>query len=144
MLSTGLIHPEILHALGRAGHGSQILLSDGNFPHDTAPYRGAPRVYLNLRPGLISVIDALEALVGAVPVESAAVMAPPGGEDAPIVKDFTVIIGADTPLERLDRQAFYDATASSNLALVIATGEQRIYANILVTIGVIPAPDVAA
>ena len=63
MLRTGLIHPQMLEALGKAGHGSLVLLSDGNFPHDTAPHRSAPRVYLNLRPGMISVIDALQAVL---------------------------------------------------------------------------------
>jgi L-fucose mutarotase len=40
----------------------------------------------------------------------------------------------------LERFAFYDVARSPNVALVIATGEQRIYANILLTIGVVP-PD---
>ena len=141
MLRSGLIHPEILHALGKAGHGSLILLSDGNFPHDTAPHRSAPRVYLNLRPGLISVLDALAAVLTAVPVESAAVMVPPPGTDVPpIHREFATLLGGATPIAQMDRQAFYDATASPHLALVVATGEQRIYANLLLTIGVIPEP----
>jgi L-fucose mutarotase/ribose pyranase (RbsD/FucU family) len=32
MLKGTLIHPQILEALGRAGHGSQILIADGNYP----------------------------------------------------------------------------------------------------------------
>lgn len=138
MLRTHLIHPQILHALGQAGHGSLVLLADGNFPHDTAPHRSAPRVYLNLRPGLVSVLDALETLLTAVPIESAAVMVPPDGTTPPVHGEFAALLGATTPIAPLDRQAFYDATADSNLGLVIATGEQRIYANILLTIGVVP------
>lgn len=139
MLRTGLIHPEILQALGRAGHGSLILLADGNFPHDTAPHPNAKRVYLNLRAGLISVMDALTAILTVVPVEGAAVMVPPAGTEIPLIhKEFATLLGETTPLEQLDRQAFYDATRSSDLALVVATGEQRIYANVLLTIGVIP------
>lgn len=137
MLRTGLVHPEILQALGRAGHGSLVLLSDGNFPHDTAPYRGAPRVYLNLRPGLVGVIEVLESLASAIPIESAAMMVPPDGAAPPVLAEFAAILG-DVPIDKLDRQAFYDATADTNLALVIATGEQRVYANLLLTIGVIP------
>ena len=30
MLTYQLIHPEILQALGQAGHGAQVLISDGN------------------------------------------------------------------------------------------------------------------
>ena len=50
MLRTQLIHPQILGALAEAGHGSQVLISDGNFPHVTATPPGARRVYLNLSP----------------------------------------------------------------------------------------------
>jgi hypothetical protein len=34
----------------------------------------------------------------------------------------------------------YDAACEPDVALVIATGEQRVYANILLTIGVVPPP----
>lgn len=30
MLKTELLHPEILQALGEAGHGAQVLIADGN------------------------------------------------------------------------------------------------------------------
>jgi L-fucose mutarotase/ribose pyranase (RbsD/FucU family) len=33
-----------------------------------------------------------------------------------------------------------DVACESDVALVIATGEQRIYGNILLTIGVVPPP----
>lgn len=137
MLRIGLTHPQILHALARAGHGSLVLLSDGNFPHATVPYQAAPRVYLNVRPGLITVIDALEAISAVLAVESAAVMVPSDGSTPPIHGEFAAVLGALVPITALDRNTFYDATASSNLALVIATGEQRTYANLLLTIGVV-------
>ena len=41
-------------------------------------------------------------------------------------------------LQPLGRFEFYDAARSPELALVIATGERRVYANILLTIGVVP------
>ncbi len=31
MLKTQLLHPEILATLGGAGHGSKVLIADGNF-----------------------------------------------------------------------------------------------------------------
>jgi L-fucose mutarotase len=40
----------------------------------------------------------------------------------------------------MERFAFYDAARDPDLALVIASGERRIFANILITIGVVP-PD---
>ncbi len=43
----------------------------------------------------------------------------------------------DTPLQALGRLPFYDAARGPDLALAISTGEQRIYANLLLTIGVV-------
>ncbi len=47
------------------------------------------------------------------------------------------LIPGDVPVELLERFAFYDATRSTSLALVVATGDQRLFANILLTIGVV-------
>jgi len=68
MLRYKLIHPQILAALGGAGHGSQVLIADGNYPFATGAPAGAQRVYLNLAPGLLTVTDVLAALVDAIPV----------------------------------------------------------------------------
>ena len=68
MLRTRLIHPEILAALAAAGHGSQVLVSDGNFPHATATPPAARRVYLNLSPGRVTVTEVLEALAASRPL----------------------------------------------------------------------------
>jgi L-fucose mutarotase len=146
MLRYELLHPDILQALGRAGHGSQILIADGNYPFSTTLGRNSTLVNLNLRPGLVSCTQVLETLAGAVPVESAAVMAAQKSgpyaltEDPPIWKDFQSILAAaghDTTLEQVERFDFYGAGAADTVALTIATGEQRIYANLLLTIGVV-------
>ncbi len=50
------------------------------------------------------------------------------------------MLGKDLPLKPLGRFPFYDAARDRNTTLVIATAEQRIYANILLTIGVVPPP----
>ena len=76
MLRTRLTHPEILAALAAAGHGSQLLISDGNVPHATATPTSARRVFLNLSPGRVTVSEVLEAVVPTVPLEAAAVMRP--------------------------------------------------------------------
>ncbi len=140
MLQGTLIHPEILEALGRAGHGSQVLIADGNYPFSTGSNRRAAHVFLNLSPGLLSVTDVLRVLANAIPIEAAAVMIPNDGPEPPIFGEFRQLLLPAIQLEPIDRFGFYDAARGSNLALVIATGEQRVYANILLTIGVIPAP----
>ena len=145
MLKTPILHPQLLHALGRIGHGSRVLLSDGNFPHATSTPATAERVYLNFAPGMLSVTDVLGPLLEVIPVEAATVMAPLRSGpyamegDPPIFAEFEKMLepAGVSELEPLERFAFYDAAKSSDVGLVIATGEQRIYANLLLTIGVV-------
>ncbi len=42
------------------GHGSRVLLADGNFPFATHTNPAAAHVYLNVRPGLVNVTDILD------------------------------------------------------------------------------------
>jgi L-fucose mutarotase len=136
MLKTRLLHPGILEALGEAGHGAQVLIADGNYPLATRSSDAAHRVYLNLAPGLVTVTDVLDVLRGAIPIEAAHVMGPDSGEEPGIFAEFRAML-PDTQLERLGRFQFYDMARGPDLALAIATGEQRIYANLLLTIGVV-------
>jgi L-fucose mutarotase len=140
MLKYQLLHPEILGALGGAGHGSKVLIADGNYPFSTRANPDARRAYLNLAPGLVTVTDVLRVMVGAIPIEAAEVMGPDTGEEPSIFADFRQILSTDLPMKRLGRFEFYDAARDSDTALVIATGEQRIYANILLTVGAVPPP----
>ena len=140
MIIGKLIHPQILNALGRAGHGAAILIPDGNYPVATHANPRAERVYLNLSPGIVSVTDVLEALLSVTPIEAAQVMARADGAEPGIYADFRRLLGDELGLEPLERFAFYDAAKRESCCLVIATGEQRIYANILLTIGVLPPP----
>ena len=136
MLKTTLLHPEILYALGTAGHGSRVLISDGNYPHTTGSNPAATRVFLNLAPGVLTVTEILKVIAQAIPVELVNVMATADGSEPTIWSEFREILPENT-LESLERFAFYDAASKDNVALVIASGEQRIYANILLTIGVV-------
>ena len=136
MLKTRLLHPQILEALGEAGHGAQVLIADGNYPLLTRSNPAAHRVYLNLAPGMLTVTDILAVLADAIPIEAAHVMGPDNGDEPGIYADFRELL-PETPLQRLGRFEFYDMARGPDLALAIATGEQRIYANILLTIGVV-------
>ena len=139
MIRGKLIHPEILAALASAGHGSTVLISDGNFPHATAPSIEAPRVFLNLSPGLLTVSQVLDVLVEAIPIERAALMIPqePGAPTPDAHADLLGRLPAGVEVDRILRMDFYPATDTEALALVIATGDLRLYANVLLTIGVI-------
>ncbi len=140
MLKGKLIHPQILGALGRAGHGATILIPDGNYPVATGANPLAERVYLNLAPGQVSVTDVLAAILSVTPVEAAHVMRRDDGAEPSIYAEFRRLMPEGIGLSPLERFAFYDEAKKEDCCLVIATGEQRIYANILLTIGVLDPP----
>ena len=137
MLKSKLLHPAILSALARSGHGSMVLIPDGNYPFNTGSNPSAEHVFLNLSPGVVSVTQVLEAVLSAVPVEAAHVMQPDDGSEPPIFAEFRQKLPG-IELQKLERFAFYDFARSPNVALVVATGDQRLWANILLTIGVVP------
>lgn len=142
MLYGPLIHPELLDALGRAGHGSKILITDGNYPHQTGAPAAARRIYLNLAPGLLDVGQILDVLKQAVPIEQAGIMVP--APDAPPelrpdkieAHDEYKAALPDVEFVEISRWDFYDEAKKDDVGIVIASGEQRIYANLLLTIGV--------
>jgi L-fucose mutarotase len=146
MLLGAILHPDILRSLGTAGHGAKILIADGNYPLATRSAQTAARVYLNLAPGKVSVPDVLEAIVTCTPIEAAEVMTPDDGSEPSIFADFRNILARSTtampiqggpmPLTVRNRWGFYEAARAHDVALAIATGEQRVYANVLLTIGV--------
>ncbi len=136
MLKSKLLHPEILGVLGGSGHGGKVLIADGNYPFSTRANPAARRVYLNLAPGLLTVTDVLETLLTAIPIEAAEVMITASGAEPDIYADFRRLLPG-LELVAHDRFAFYDRCLDRDVCLVIATGEQRLYANILLTIGVV-------
>jgi len=139
MLKTKLLHPEIFCALGSLGHGSKILIADGNFPFKTHTPSHAARVFLNLMPGVVQVTQVLETLVETIPVESALVMVPPDGAHQPIFDAFAACLPG-IEIKKTKRFEFYEEAKSEQTGLLIATGEQRRFANLLLTIGVIKSP----
>lgn len=146
MLKYSLIHPQILHAIGAAGHGSRVLIADGNYPASTKLGANAILVNLNLRPGLVNCTQVLETLIGAMPIEAAMTMqyATAGpyalSQDPPIWNEYRQILRdakVNVELEPVERFNFYHEAGTPDVALTIQTGEQRIYANLLLTIGVV-------
>jgi L-fucose mutarotase len=139
LLRYRLTHPPLLRALGAAGHGSQVLIADGNYPHTTGISPSTELIHLNLRPGLVTVDEVLELVIDAVPVEAAQVMNPDDGGEPSIMTTFRTLLGPDAPITGLARSDFYAAGRHPNVAVAVATGEERWYANILLTIGAIPS-----
>jgi L-fucose mutarotase len=139
VLKISLAHPEILAALGKAGHGSKVLVTDGDYPALTTRGKNASLVHLNLCPGVVLATQVLEAMLPVILVEAAAVMdVPPEHPEPPVWRTYQTLLheaGYDVPLRRIERFAFYQEAADDSTALTIQTGDQREYANILLTIG---------
>lgn len=136
MLKGPLTHPTLIGALAAAGHGSKVLIADGNYPHSTGAREGAVRIHLNLRPGIPTADDVLDVLTQTIPIEAAAVMVPGGGEKVPAHAGFRLALAEGVGWTELGRLEFYEACRTDDLAIVIATGEERVYANLLLTVGV--------
>ena len=145
MLRHQLIHPQINAILGRAGHHAKILIADGNYPASSKKGPNAEIVSLNLMPGIVTCTQVLQAILSAIPIEAIHTMmyektGPYAlAQDPPVWKDFQNVLhtaGLKLKLEPIEKWAFYDAVATPDHVLTVQTGDQQIFANILLTVGV--------
>jgi len=137
MLKNRLIHPEILASLAASGHFSQVLIADGNFPVAGSRGPNARIVHLNLAPGVLDALTVLDVLLDAIPVQAATVMQPPADFRPPLHTIYREKLGPGVAWAEMERWAFYEKIASPRTTLLIATGEQRRFANLLLEIGVV-------
>jgi L-fucose mutarotase len=137
MLKTACLHPEILRVLAESGHGDKVLITDGNYPVQSNTNENTKKVYLNLTHGIPLVTDVLKVLTDTISIEKVEVMVPDSGPEPEIFAEFRNLVDSVDQLEELGRFEFYEACKQENIKLAIATGEQRIYANVLLTIGVV-------
>ena len=93
-------------------------------------------VYLNFQPGLLSTLQVLEGILSVCPIQGATVMQKPSEADATIHEEYRKLLG-DVEWNELERWAFYDKICEPSTTLIIATGEQRRFANLLLTVGVV-------
>ena len=138
-----LLTGDLLKALSDMGHGDELVIADANFPADTVAKR------LIRYPGIDGVTLARE-LVKVFPLdtyaeESACVMELTqsdqakgmptpmiwGEYDAVLKKEY----GEETTLGKIERFDFYERAKSAYL--VIQTGEERQYGNLLLVKGVV-------
>ena len=144
MLLHQLIHPTLNAALGGAGHHSKILIADGNYPASSTLGPRAQLVHLNLRPGLLTVSQVFETLLTAVPIDIVNTMGIPpddpyAQDDPPVWADYRRILkeaGSNLDLKPIDKWDFYEAVRGPDTVLSIQTGDQALWANLLLSIGV--------
>jgi len=137
MLKSALLHPELLRALASAGHGSKVLIADSNYPFNTGKNHDAAVVYLNLCPGKLLVTEILAALAEEIPIEAAEVCSPENGAEPLVYSEFRAILHGKELSKRV-RGNFYEHARSADCSLIIASGDERPSASILITIGVVP------
>lgn len=137
MLKGACINPEIMSVLTACGHGDKVLIADGNYPLDSNTHDNTKLIYLNLTHGMPKVTDVLKVINETIAVEKFEVMMPEGEKEPEIFSEFRDILGKDISMGSLGRFEFYDECREPNIKMAIATGEQRTFANILLTVGVV-------
>ena len=134
-----LLTPELLSTLRSMGHGDEIAVVDANFP---AASSGPPVVRLDGVPAdaVLNAVLSVMPLDDFVP-EAAWCMAVVGDPEAeqPIFDSFREALArhqsGGATLHKLERFAFYARTAAC--FAVVATGERRLYGNVILKKGVV-------
>ena len=144
MLKTALTHPDILRVLARAGHHSKILIADGNYPASTKRGPNAELISLNLSPGVVTVSQVLRALLSVVPIDHVNTMGIPPDDpyaqhgEPPVWNDYRRVLaeaGSALKLEPILKWDFYKHVESPDHVLTIQSGDQALWANVLLTMG---------
>ena len=144
MLKHQLIHPKINEVLGRAGHHGVVLIADGNYPASTKQGPNAELICLNLSPGIVTVAQVLRTILSAIPIDRVNTMGIPADDpyarkgEPPVWKEYRQILREaklKLKLEPIEKWSFYDAVSSPDHVLTIQTGDQALWANVLLTIG---------
>lgn len=132
-----IVSPELLKVLCEMGHGDEIVIGDANFPSETYGQRV-------VRADGLGGEALLSAILDLIPVDTYAdgnlfLMATTKGDPEPeIWESYKKIANSKDPnsqIEFLERFAFYERAKKA--FAVIASGEEAIYANIIIKKGVI-------
>jgi L-fucose mutarotase len=136
MLKTAVIHPTILEALGRSGHFAQVVIADGNLSVGGVAGPNSVLVHLNFRPGMLDALTVLDGILQVCPIQGAIVMDKPHEASAEIHDSYKMLLG-DVTWDTMERWSFYNKIRDPATTLIIQTGEQRRFANIILTVGVV-------
>jgi len=140
-----ILSPDLIKALCEMGHGDKILLADANYPGRSAAARCNATF---LRADGIGVSALLEAILQLMPLdlytdEPAMVMdvdARDAGLRIPIHDEYRAIVAkhdarGEKAVAQYERYAFYGK--AGDCAVIVQTGEEAVYANIILQKGVI-------
>jgi L-fucose mutarotase len=134
-----LLGPDLLRALRRLGHGDEIVIADANFPAHTL----GPEV---VRLDGIDAVSVADAILTHLPLDTFAEaaayrMAVVGDPEAvpaicQIFADLVTRLAGPFDITSLDRFTFYERARKA--AFIVATGERRLYGNLILKTGVLP------
>lgn len=133
------LSPQLLKILMEMGHGDEIVIADGNYP-------GASNARNLVRCDGLSVPELLTSILTLMPLDQyvdtpVCLMAVVEGDDTvPVIWDeykkiIADKISADIKIETIERSAFYERGKAAYA--IVASGEEAIYANILLKKGVV-------
>ena len=137
-----ILSPELLKVLCEMGHGDKILIADGNFPSESMGKNA-----IVIRADGHSGTDILDAVLTLFPLDTYVehpvklMQVVPGDPvETPIFDEYKQIAKkydsrGETMFEEVERGAFYEL--SKTVYAIVATGESKLYANILLQKGVI-------
>lgn len=134
-----IMSPELLKILMEMGHGDEIVLADGNFPAETI----GQRVVRCDGHGVTELLDAVMRFFPLDTYTDKPVMLMEVVKGDPVVptiwEDYKAIINKYEPenckIEMIERFDFYERAKKAYA--VVATGEEAIYANIILKKGVV-------
>lgn len=134
-----IMSPELLKILMEMGHGDEIVLADGNFPAETI----GQRVVRCDGHGVTELLDAVMQFLPLDAYTDKPVMLMEVVKGDPVVptiwEDYKAVINKYEPenckIEMIERFAFYERAKTAYA--VVATGEEAIYANIILKKGVV-------
>ncbi len=133
-----VLGPALLAALRGMGHGDEIVIADANFPASTVN-RHVMRADGIAAPRMVAAIASVLPLDDFVPAAAFRMaMVDRPGEVPPIAADFAAALAAGGytgAIEALERFAFYDRARQA--VAIVATGETRLYGNLILKKGVI-------
>ena len=135
-----IVSPDLIKTLCEMGHGDEIVIADGNFPVETFGKRV-------IRADGICGAAMLEAVLSLIPLDTYSnpnmilmqLMECDEGIINPVIwKEYKAIAekhDKNVKIGNIDRFAFYERAKTA--FAVIATGEEAVYANIILKKGVI-------
>lgn len=134
-----IMSPELLKILMEMGHGDEIVLADGNFPAETI----GQRVVRCDGHGVTELLDAVMRFFPLDTYTDKPVMLMEVVKGDPVVptiwEDYKAVINRYEPenckIEMIERFDFYERAKKAYA--VVATGEEAIYANIILKKGVV-------